>query len=99
MVKVRGVRVMWCYSITLGRAGGPLAATSIGRGRKYKSAAICRLLHDTDFTARDIGYLEYRSIICGRGSGQHIDHRPYRNDGALEVWVSDHSSLTYLSPC
>ena len=53
MVKVRGVRVMWCYGITLGRAGGPLAATSIGWGRKYKTVSICRMSDNTDFTARD----------------------------------------------
>ena len=34
---------------------GPLAATSIGRGRKNFSAAICRLSDDTQRTARDMG--------------------------------------------
>ena len=43
------------WSITLECAGGPLAATSIGRGRKYFSAAICRLSDDTQRTARDMG--------------------------------------------
>ena len=32
---------------------GPLAATSIGRGRRYQTAAICRLPDDTQITARD----------------------------------------------
>lgn len=34
---------------------GPLAATSIGWGRKYNSAAICRRPDVTHFTARDTG--------------------------------------------
>ena len=34
---------------------GPLAATSIGWGRKYNSAATCRGPDDTHFTARDTG--------------------------------------------
>ena len=34
---------------------GPLAATSIGRGRKYQTAAICRLSDGTQRTARDMG--------------------------------------------
>ena len=32
---------------------GPLAATSIGRGRKYQTAAICSTVSDTDLPARD----------------------------------------------
>ena len=34
---------------------GPLAATSIGRGRKYFSAAICRLPDGTHLPARGTG--------------------------------------------
>ncbi len=43
---------------------GPLAATSIGRGRKYFSAAICRLSAYTHLTARDTGISDADASDC-----------------------------------
>ena len=40
---------------------GPLAATSIGRGRKYFSAATCSMFDGTQITARDKGISAVRS--------------------------------------
>ena len=53
---------------------GPLAATSIGRGRKYFSAAICRLPDGTHLPARGTGisdadasaFMIWKARIMGR---------------------------------